>query len=349
MIDVISAGTMPAGTLEPDVSVSAVTIANDQIEVRLLALGAAIVGVDAPDSSGVSGPVHLGLRGLAEYADRARNPHLGAIIGRYANRISGASFDLDGTTHALSANNGPNTLHGGVDGWDRHVWDLRDAVSSPRGGTVVFTHESPAGDQGFPGRVDAGVEYELDDDTLRITCSAVTDAPTVVCMTNHGYWNLDGHPTVSGHNLALACDDVLPVDGAGIPTGALRAVDGTPFDMRTRTGLGPAIVGMTGGFDHCFAVRGASGTLRPAAVLDAPASGRWLGVSTDQRGLQLYTGNHLNAPFVTHGSVSLEAQAFPDSPNRPELGRVRLDPGETYRNVTEVRFGVGTPPALPNR
>lgn len=183
-------------------------------------------------------------------------------------------------------------------------------------------------------------------DVLQITYEVVADAPTVVNLTNHGYWNLDGSPTVDEHYLAIAADLVLPVDDAGIPIGPLRPVAGTSFDLRTRTRLGPVIASHPPGIDHCFAVKGQTGTLRAAAVVDAPASGRWMAVRTNQPGVQLYTGNGLSRPFRPHGSVSLEAQRFPDTPNRPELGSAMLRPEERYSNLTEFRFGTGRPPGV---
>ena len=342
-----SAGTVP--TVDGDRDVEQVTLFNDTLTVELLSLGAAIRSVTAPDADGGRGDVHLTLPSVAEYADRARNPHLGGSIGRYANRIAGAHFTLDGHTYDLVANNGQNQLHGGPDGFDRHVWDLLDASGDEIGGTAVFRIDRPDGDQGFPGAVSATATYELADDVLRISYSATTDAPTVLNMTNHGYWNLDGAPTIEEHQLALAADRYLPVDDAGIPTGGLTDVDGTSFDLRRRTDLGAALAARGSGFDHCFAVRGAvggqPGVLRSAAVLDAPASGRWMSVRTDQVGVQLYTGNGLGDPFRPRGSVSLETQMFPDTPNRPDLGSAELRPGQRYSSVTELRFGVGRPPS----
>ncbi len=192
----------------------------------------------------------------------------------------------------------------------------------------------------------ATATYLVQGEILQITYEAVTDAPTVVNLANHGYWNLDGSPTVDGHYLALAADQVLPVDDSGIPSGSLQPVEGSPFDLRTRNRLGPAMVAHPPGFDHCFAVKGQMGVLRSAAVLDAPASGRWMSVRTDQPGIQLYTGNHLGNPFRVHGSVSLETQRFPDTPNRPHLGSALLVPGERYASLTELRFGVGEPPPV---
>ena len=349
MIEVASA-TGAAG----DAGVEIVSLRSDLLGVELLSLGAAICDVRLPDAAGGRGPVHLRLGDASEYLDRPRNPHLGASVGRYANRIAGARFPLDGREVELVANNGPNQLHGGPDGFDRHVWDVLDAQGSDDGGTAVFRLVSPDGDQGFPGQVTATATYELSGDALAITYAATTDAPTVVNLTNHGYWNLDlaadGQTgTIDGHRLLLDAPRYLPVDDAGIPTGGLADVTGTPFDLRAGVDLGPAMAAAGGGFDHCFEVGGPEllgphGTLRRAAVLSSPASGRWMTVHTNQVGVQCYTGNGLHPPFEVHGSVSLETQLFPDTPNRPDLGSARLDPGDEYQSVTVLRFGVGDAP-----
>ena len=337
-----------------DAGVEVVTVRSDVLSVELLSLGAAIRDVQAPDPAGRPGPVHLRFGDVSEYLDRSRNPHLGASVGRYANRIAGATFPLDGRDVELVANNGANQLHGGPDGFDRRVWDVLDAQGSDDGGTVVLRLVSADGDQGFPGQVVATATYELSGDTLTITYAATTDAPTVVNLTNHGYWNLDPAadgtvPTVERHRLQLDAARYLPVDGAGIPTGGLVEVDGTPCDLRGGVELGPAMVAVGGGFDHCFEIDGPDlrspvGTLRRAAVLSSPDSGRWMTVHTDQIGVQCYTGNGLHDPFPVHGSVSLETQQFPDTPNRPELGSARLDPGQGYASVTALRFGTGDAP-----
>ena len=351
-MQVLAWGTTTATADRPATDVDLVEISSGSLRLRVLTLGAAIAGLECPDRTGRPGPVHLSLATLADYEDRSRNPHLGASIGRYANRIAGASFPLGGRQVELVANNGRNQLHGGPVGFDRHVWELVEATSGSEGGEVHLRLVSADGDQGFPGTVTADASFAVSGDTLQITYRATTDAPTVVNMTNHGYWNLDGATTVRDHHIQLAADRVLPVDGDGIPTGSLAAVGDTPFDLRERTELGPAMDAAGGGFDHCFSVPGAPATpapaaaaLRPAAVLDAPATGRWMSVATDQPGVQLYTGNGLGEPFHRHGSVSLETQLFPDTPNRPELGSALLEPGQEYRSVTELRFGTGEVPA----
>lgn len=347
-VEVTSCGDVR--TVDGVSQVEEVTLGNGVLTVCLLSLGAALRSLTAPDRSGVRSGVHLTLPEVADYANRERNPHLGSSIGRYANRIARSRFTLDGHEYELVANNGPNQLHGGPDGFDRHVWDLVDASGHERGGTVVFGLERPDGDQGFPGAVTAIATFDLDGPRLRIGYTATSNRPTVLNMTHHGYWNLDGRPTVADHGVALAADRYLPVDGAGIPTGALEPVGHTRFDLRRRTQLGPVLSAHPTGFDHCFALNGAtdgaSRILWPAAVLDAPASGRWMSVHTDQVGVQMYTGNGLGRPFRPHGSVSLETQMFPDTPNRRDLGNAVLRPGEEYSSLTELRFGVGRPPTL---
>ena len=332
-----------------DAGVEVVTLRSDVLSVELLSLGAAIRDVQAPDAAGRPGPVHLRLGDVSEYLDRSRNPHLGASVGRYANRIAGATFPLDGRNVELVANNGANQLHGGPNGFDRRVWDVVDAQGSDDGGTVVFRLVSADGDQGFPGQVVATATYELSGDTLTITYAATTDAPTVVNLTNHGYWNLDPAadgtvPTVERHRLQLDAARYLPVDGAGIPTGGLVDVDGTPFDLRGSVELGPAMVAVGGGFDHCFVLRNTVPDdhphVRPVARLYEPGSGRELTVLTDQRGLQFYSGHMLSGTHAQRSGLCLEASAFPNQVNMPDAEAVMLRPGQVYRQRTAYRVSV---------
>lgn len=324
---------------------------SSRLRVTLLELGAAIHRVQVPGhgADGAWVDVHLFLPTAEEYLDRAANPHLGASVGRYANRIAGARFPLDGRIVELVANAGANHLHGGSDGFDRRTWDVVAATDA----VATFVLHSPVGDQGYPGAMRATATYEVDGPTLQITYTATADAPTVVNLTNHGYWNLAGvgpadpaidgpgsDPSAADHSLVVHGDRYLPVNGSGVPTGGLAPVTGTPFDLRAPRRVGAVIDSLDGGLDHCFAVRGAPGErLSPAARLADPSSGRTLNVSTDQPGIQAYTGNNLRPPFRVHGAVSLETQRFPDTPNRPDLGSARLDPGEEYRSLTRLTFG----------
>ncbi|MEX0768334.1 MAG: aldose epimerase family protein [Microthrixaceae bacterium] len=314
---------------------------NPFMRLSLLSYGASIRSLEVPDRHGMMGSVHLELDSLDQYFDHERNPYLGASVGRYANRISSAGFLLNGRKVALEANEGPHQLHGGPKGFARQEWQVLSHEPSPHGGRVTFALSSPDGDQGFPGNLSVRATYDLVGGTLRITYSATTDAPTVVNLTNHGYWNLDGTPTVSGHALTLGSTQVLPVGGDGIPLSGLQSVHNTPFDFRSRTLIGDALRMRPEGFDHCFSVDGQEKQLRFAALLDAPLSGRWMRVRTDQRAVQLYTGGGLGWPFSKFGAVCLEAQMFPDTPNRSELGSAVLLADQNYQSVTELEFGVG--------
>ena len=326
--------TWSAPTAAGDVTVIEVEL--DQIRVRLLSLGAAIGDVEVPDRSGQLGPVHLALPEIADYAERALNPHLGATLGRYANRIAGGTFTLDGSTYDLDVNNGPNTLHGGALGWDRHMWQVVDLDDSTERVSVTFSLVSPDGDMGFPGTVSATVTYVVTERSIAMHFAATTDAPTVISMANHGYWNLAGTDTIAGHELRVAAERRLVMNDVQIPDGETE-VAGTAYDLRTPVDLGP-VIEATGGLDDCYVIDGTG--LREAAELRCPANGRWLRVSSDAPGLQVYTGNSLKPPFTVHQSVSLEAQRMPDAPNQPELGPCVLRPGEEYRSTTLLEFGV---------
>lgn len=311
-----------------------------ELEVSVLTLGAALDRVLVPDPDGVVGDVHLHTADLAVRRRRTANPYLGVTVGRVANRIAGARFPLDGRSVAVDANEGPNQLHGGPEGFHLRTWEVVDRAEGPDGAHVTFGLTSPDGDQGYPGTLRAEVTYRVRGPVLTIEHRATTDAPTVVSLCNHAYWNLDGEGPVTGHRLAVAADRYLPVDRAGLPSGGLEPVAGTAFDLR-RSPLVGDVVAATGGLDHSYAVGGPGGeaVLRPVAWLGGPRSGRVLEVRTDRPALQVYAGAHLTAPFTAHQGLCLEAQAFPDTPNRPDLGSVVLRPGEVHRSTTELHFG----------
>lgn len=304
------------------------------IRVSLLSLGAAIHQVEVPDFGGALGPVHLALPDLADYADSALNPHLGATVGRYANRIAGGRFTLDGVDHRLDVNNGPNTLHGGHRGFDRLAWDVVDVSGDGQHASVTFALHSLDGDMGFPGAVDARVAYRISPGRIAIEMSATSDAPTVVSLANHGYWNLDSTPSIDSHRLEVPARQRLALDDTNIPCG-LADVSGTAYDLRTLRELGP-VIAATGGLDDCYLPDGAG--MRLMAQLHGATSGRVMTVSSDAPGLQVYTGNSLHPPFESHQSVSLEAQRLPDAPNQPALGPCVVRPGETYATTTVLDF-----------
>ncbi|MFF1417400.1 aldose epimerase family protein [Streptomyces sp. NPDC058280] len=301
--------------------------------LRLLTYGGVVQSVEVPDRDGTVDNVALGFPDVEGYLG-SRGPYFGALVGRYANRIAGAAFTLDGTTHRLARNDGPNSLHGGERGFDRRVWD-----AEPDGDHGVrLSRISPDGEEGFPGRLDVSATYALEaDGALRIDYRAVTDAPTPVNLTNHTYWNLGGagSGSATGHELRIAAGRITPVDGAALPTGELTPVDGTRFDFRE-----PRPVGL--GYDHNFVLDapGRAGE-PPAAELYDPVSGRVLTVTTTEPGMQLYTGDHFDGkPYGPGAGIALETQHFPDSPNRPAFPSTVLRPGEVYVSTTTYGFGV---------
>ncbi|WP_436777357.1 aldose epimerase family protein [Yinghuangia sp. YIM S09857] len=298
-----------------------------------------------PDRDGVPDDVVLSLPSVEEYAQDTA--YLGALVGRYANRIADARFPLDGVVHHIEPNEGANTLHGGPDGFHRRVWSGTGFREAHRVGVVLRLH-SPHGDMGFPGNLDVEVTYTLDAfGTLTVTYRATTDRPTVVNLTQHAYWNLSGAgPTaapISGHELTVNADAFLPVAADGIPLGFAEPTAGSPFALAGPLGdalrsTHPQITG-AGGLDHCFVLQGGrAAAVRPAAHLSDPASGRALQVWTTEPGLQVYTANHLGKPFSPQSAVCLETQNFPDAPNRADHPTPILRPGDEYHSTTEHRI-----------
>jgi aldose 1-epimerase len=322
--------------------------------MRVLTYGGVVQKLHVPDRRGRFANVVLGYRSVQQYADED-DPYLGAIIGRYGNRIAEGRFTLDGTTYELPVNNGPNSLHGGARGFDDRVWDAAPVRRSGHVG-VRLRLASEDGDQGYPGRLSVTVTYRLlNSNAVRIRYRATTSAPTVVNLTQHTYFNLQGAGTgdVYDHDLRIHANRYTPVGPTLIPTGRLAPVRGTPFDFRRPKPIGRDIrtrnrqILRAQGYDHNFVLNGGSG-LRPAARAHDPVSGRVLTVLTTEPGLQFYSGNFLDGTLVgTRGRVyrqgdgfALETQHFPDSPNQPGFPPTVLRPGEVYDSTTVWRFTV---------
>ncbi|MFI2543204.1 aldose epimerase family protein [Streptomyces rochei] len=319
------------GTLSDGTPVHRWTLERAGVRVRILSYGGIVQSAEVPDRDGNSACVVLGFDTLDGYV-RHPEPYFGALVGRYANRIAGGRFPLDGRTYALARNNGPNSLHGGERGFDKRVWDVEPVADGVR-----LSRVSPHGEEGFPGRVEFSATYTLDaSGALRIVYEAVTDAPTVLNPTNHSYFNLVGQGSghAGGHELRIAASRFTPVDGDLIPAGAPADVADTRFDFRRARKVGS-------GYDHNFVLdKGVTDAAVEVAELYDPASGRVLTVATTEPGLQLYTADHLGEPFAPGDGVALETQHFPDSPNRPEFPSTVLRPGEAFRSETVYGFSV---------
>jgi aldose 1-epimerase len=317
--------------------------------------GATLVSLWARDRDGAFADLTLGFDGVAGYQS-ADNDWFGCTVGRYANRIRGARFVLDGKAWAVTANDGPNHLHGGGTRAFANVdWRAQPFARAGERG-VAFAHRSPHGEEGFPGTLDVEVTYTLTDrDELRIDYQATTDRPTVINLTNHAYWNLGGAGSGDAldHVLRLFASRMTPIDGELLPTGEMVPVAGTPFDFTTPRRIGeriPAREAPGRGYDHNFVLDGAAGALRPAAHVVEPRSGRSLRIHTTQPGLQLYSGNFLRGQrgkgglaYPHRSALCLEAQHFPDSPNQPAFPSTALRPGQVYRETTLHAFAVEDP------
>jgi aldose 1-epimerase len=342
----------PWGSLPGSQPVRLFTLRNAQgMRIAISDLGATLVSWHAPDRAGRLGDVLLGHDTPAEYL--ASTAYMGAIIGRWANRIAGARFVLDGVEYTLDRNEGPNLLHGGNSGFHRALWDVEED-----GGGLVMRLQSEEGDAGFPGNVDVTVRYSLDDEgELTIDYWARSDAPTPLNLTNHAYFNLTGEPGIDirGHVISIEADRFFEVDAALIPCRE-SLVAGNAFDFRQSAPIGARLdwphaqLSLAGGFDHCYVLPGVALEGRPvrevARVYD-PTSGRELTVSTDQRGLQFYTGNflsdepgHNGSRYGRHAGFCLEAGAFPNEINRLERDHLIVRPDKPYRQVTKYRLGV---------
>jgi aldose 1-epimerase len=346
----VTAGRAPFGTLDHGVVIEAVTLTNSQgISARIINYGATLQALWAPDRTGRTADIVLGYDDLATYVEKPN--FFGVTVGRYANRIAGGRFALDGKTYRLSLNDKSNSLHGGARGFDKQVWRITGIKEGPVA-SVSMELTSPAGDQGYPGTLQVQATYTLDElGALTIDYDATTDAPTIVNITNHAIFNLAGEgalENVLGHRLTIPASRYTPIDAALIPTGELRAVAGTVFDFSggrligdgVRDGRDPQIV-FGRGYDHNFALdAGATREPKLAARLEEANSGRGLEVLSTEPGVQVYTGNFLDGTLVgKHGhlyrmgdGIALEPQKFPDTPNRPSFGSARVDPGSPYHH-----------------
>lgn len=331
----------PWGTTAGGEPVERFTLERDGLRARLVSFGATLVSLEVPDARGRRADVVLGFDTLADY-EFARNPYLGAVVGRCANRIRGASFELDGREHRLSANEGAHHLHGGERGFDRRAWT---GLAGRQ--LVEFRRLSADGEEGYLGALAVRAFYGLGPGVLEHRLRARPTAPTPCSLTQHSYFNLAGDGTILDHELYVRASRHVVVDDALIPTGVLAPVDGTPFDFREPRRIGERIAALEAtpmrGYDVCLVLDPGPG---PAAVLRDPRSGRRLTITTDQPGLQLYTGNRLGA-LVTRGglcpprfgAVCLEAQGLPDAVHHAHFPSVIVRPPSTFRSRTVWRFG----------
>lgn len=327
------------------------SLRNDNgMEARIATYGGIIASLTAPDRAGRFTDVVLGYDRLDEYLKNT--PYFGALIGRYANRIAGAKFQLNGKTYTLARNNGNNSLHGGLKGFDKVVWTAK-VVEATGGRALELDYLSKDGEEGFPGNLAVKTVYRLtNENELRMDFTATTDAPTLCNLTGHSYFNLAGKGDVLAHEVYLNASRFTPADGGLIPTGELKPVDGTPFDFRKSTAIGARIhvddpqLKMAKGYDQNFVVDKPAGQLGLHGRVYEPSSGRVMEVLSTEPGVQLYTSNYLDGSLTGKGgwayqrfaAFCLEPQHFPDSPNQAAFPSTVLRPGQTYRNTIIYKF-----------
>lgn len=347
-----SASLSHYGTLEDRTPVNIATLKNSHgIEMDVISYGGIITRLITPDAKGKFGNIVLGQDSLEDYV--AKNPYFGAIIGRYGNRIADGKFEIQGVAYQLARNDGDNHLHGGLQGFDKKVWQMATFVTENSAG-VELNLVSPDGDQGYPGTLATKVVYELtNSNTLDMRFSATSDKPTIVNMTQHSYFNLAGEGSILNHTLQVNADNYTPIDNALIPTGEISPVQGTPFDFLQPKAIGENISDKNQqlefglGYDHNFILNVETpGELIEAAKVIDPKSGRSLRVFTVEPAIQFYSGNFLDGTLKQHGRVHkyrtglcLEPQHSPDSPNKPHFPSTLLMPGEQYHTRIVYAFG----------
>ena len=345
-----SFGKMPDGT-----AVEVFTLKNASgMEVRAINYGATILSIRVADKTGAFGDVVLGYDTLEAYL---KNPgYVGAVVGRYANRIANGRFSLDGREYKLATNNAPNHLHGGTKGFDKVVWAASNLTTGANGSSVTFSRTSPDGEEGYPGTVQARVTYTVTTaNELDVTYFATTDKPTPINLSQHTYFNLGGHGSgaITDHGLRISADRYTPVNASLIPTGEPMRVSGTPFDFRSPKFIGARIdvddpqIKIGGGYDHNFVLNQFGTGLAHAVWLSDERTGRTLDVFTTEPGVQFYTGNRIpavagkdGAKYGPRSGLCLETQHFPDSPNQPAFPSSIVRPGTPYTSRTVYRFGV---------
>jgi aldose 1-epimerase len=354
-----SVTSAPFGTTADGRSAELFTLTNPHgIQIKITNYGGIITSLKTPDRSGRLDDIVLGYDSLAGYI--RNSPYFGAIVGRYGNRIARGIFTLDGTTYHLAVNNGPNSLHGGIRGFDKVVWTAHP-FQNAEGTGVALDYTSPDMEEGYPGTLRSHVTYTLtNDDQLIVDYAATTDKATPVNLTQHTYWNLAGSARrdILGHELTINADSMTPVDTTLITTGEITPVSGTPFDFRTPMPIGARVdqrqdaqIRYGNGYDHNFVLnRGgaAPDVLVHAARVVEPSSGRTLDISTTEPGLQFYSGNFLDGTITGKGGavyrfrygIALETQHYPDSPNHPNFPSTILRPGQQYHTRTVYQFGV---------
>lgn len=324
------------------------------LEMAVTNFGARVVELWVPDKNQNFADIVLGHKTVDEYVNYKGERFLGATIGRYGNRIAHGKFELEGIAHQLPLNNGPNSLHGGTKGFDMVVWDTKQIDA----GKLEFTYISKDGEEGYPGNLKVKMVYQLtDDNEFIITHQATTDKPTVINLTHHSFFNLhgEGNGTINDHILMINADKYTPVDSVLIPNGEFVNVDGTPMDFRTPTEIGSRLgtdfeqLKYGGGYDHNWILnRKTNDKIELAATVYEPASGRYMEVQTTEPGIQFYGGNFFDGSIIGkcgktydyRGSLALETQHFPDSPNQPDFPGTVLNPGENYYHVCIYKFGV---------
>ena len=345
----------PFGKLASGAAVDLYTLTNASgMEARIMTWGGIVVSLKTPDASGKLDDVVLGFDTLAEY--EAGHPYFGAIVGRYGNRIAKGQFKLEGEPVQVTAAHGGHSLHGGKDGFDKKLWKVTTAAAKDGAVSLVLKYLSKDGEEGFPGVLDTTVTYTLTaQNELKIDYLATTDKPTVVNLTNHSYFNLDGAGSgpITDHVLELKASHYTDTDKDLIPTGIIAPVAGTPLDFTKAQAIGARIdqtevlaIEYGNGYDHNFVVDGKPGTLRPAARVTSPVSGRVMECLTTEPGIQLYTMNGKGPAIAGKGGKSyvrrsafcLETQHYPDSPNHPDFPSTVLRPGESYRTTTIYKF-----------